>query len=89
MNLPGLNFQLGEDVDTLRNVVREFAQAEIVPSAAAEGKNNQLSMGLCQTTGALGVPGQVNGDAKLYEIRAGTSEIQRMLIGPELFAETV
>jgi isovaleryl-CoA dehydrogenase len=27
-------------------------------------------------------------DAKLYEIGAGTSEIRRMLIGRELFAET-
>ena len=28
-------------------------------------------------------------DAKLYEIGAGTSEIRRMLIGRELFAETM
>jgi isovaleryl-CoA dehydrogenase len=28
-------------------------------------------------------------DAKLYEIGAGTNEIRRMLIGRELFAETV
>jgi isovaleryl-CoA dehydrogenase len=27
-------------------------------------------------------------DAKLYEIGAGTSEIRRMLIGRELYAET-
>jgi isovaleryl-CoA dehydrogenase len=27
-------------------------------------------------------------DAKLYEIGAGTSEVRRMLIGRELFAET-
>jgi alkylation response protein AidB-like acyl-CoA dehydrogenase len=27
-------------------------------------------------------------DAKLYEIGAGTSEIRRMLIGRELFADT-
>jgi isovaleryl-CoA dehydrogenase len=27
-------------------------------------------------------------DAKLYEIGAGTSEIRRMLIGRELFAES-
>ena len=29
MNLPGLNFQLGEDIDALRSAVYEFAQAEI------------------------------------------------------------
>ncbi|MBA4095060.1 MAG: acyl-CoA dehydrogenase, partial [Candidatus Accumulibacter sp.] len=28
-------------------------------------------------------------DAKLYEIGAGTSEIRRMLIGRELFGETM
>ena len=33
-------------------------------------------------------PGRLWRDAKLYEIGAGTSEIRRMLIGRELFAET-
>ena len=33
-NLPGLNFQLGEDIDALRDAVRDFAQAEIAPRAA-------------------------------------------------------
>ena len=31
MNMPGLNFQLGEDIDALRDAVRDFAQAEIAP----------------------------------------------------------
>ena len=29
MNLPGLDFQLGADVDALRDAVRDFAQTEI------------------------------------------------------------
>ena len=33
-NLPGLNFQLGEDIDALRDAVHAFAQAEIAPRAA-------------------------------------------------------
>ena len=33
--------------------------------------------------------GRLLRDAKLYEIGAGTSEIRRMLIGRELFAETM
>ena len=53
-------------------------------------------MGL-QAIQALGGNGYINDyptgrllrDAKLYEIGAGTSEIRRMLIGRELFAETV
>ena len=32
--------------------------------------------------------GRLLRDAKLYEIGAGTSEIRRMLVGRELFAET-
>ena len=32
-NLPGLNFQLGDEVDSLRDAVRDFAQAEIAPRA--------------------------------------------------------
>ncbi len=29
MSLPGLNFQLGEDIGALRDAVRTFAEAEI------------------------------------------------------------
>ena len=29
MNLPGLNFQLGEDIDALRDAVRDFAAAAL------------------------------------------------------------
>ena len=62
MNLPGLNFQLGEDVDALRDAVREFAQAEIAPRAAAVDKNDQFPMDLWQKMGALGVLGITVGE---------------------------
>ncbi len=56
---------------------------------------NATQMAL-QAIQALGGNGYINDyptgrllrDAKLYEIGAGTSEIRRMLIGRELFAET-
>lgn len=53
----------------------------------------QMALQAIQTLGGNGyinenATGRLLRDAKLYEIGAGTSEIRRMLIGRELFAET-
>ena len=57
MNLPGLNFQLGEDIDALRDAVRDFAQAEIAPLAAQADRSDQFPMHLWRKMGELGVMG--------------------------------
>jgi isovaleryl-CoA dehydrogenase len=57
-------------------------------------KATQMALQAIQTLGGNGYTnefptGRLLRDAKLYEIGAGTSEIRRMLIGRELFKETL
>lgn len=57
VSLPGLNFQLGEDIDALRDAVRSFAQDQIAPRAAEIDKSDQFPMDLWPKMGELGVLG--------------------------------
>ncbi len=57
MNLPGLNFMLGDDIDALRDAVRDFAQAEIAPLAAQADRDDQFPMPLWRKMGELGILG--------------------------------
>ena len=57
MSLPGLNFQLGEDIDALRDVGQQFAAKEIAPRAAEIDSSDEFPMDLWQKMGEIGLHG--------------------------------
>ena len=52
-----MNFNLGEDIDALRETVRKFAQDEIAPKSDEIDKSNDFPMELWQAMGKLGLHG--------------------------------
>lgn len=57
MHYPSLNFDLGEDIDLLRDSVSSFARAEIAPLAAEIDRNNEFPPHLWRQLGELGLLG--------------------------------
>ncbi|WP_423906895.1 isovaleryl-CoA dehydrogenase [Candidatus Spongiihabitans sp.] len=57
MNLPALNFHLGQEIDLLVDTVSTFAQQEIAPLAAEIDKTNEFPAPLWRKLGDLGLLG--------------------------------
>jgi len=55
--LPGLDFDLGDDVNMLRETVSSFAQDKIAPQAAEIDRSNRFPRELWPQLGALGLHG--------------------------------
>jgi isovaleryl-CoA dehydrogenase len=57
MPLPGLNHQLGEDIDALRDTVATFVAREVTPRAAAVDRDDAFPMDLWRKFGDMGLLG--------------------------------
>jgi isovaleryl-CoA dehydrogenase len=62
IDFPSLPFDLGEDVDMLRDTVRDFAASEIAPRAAGIDSANQFPADLWRKFGSLGLLGITVGE---------------------------
>jgi len=63
INLPGLQFDLGEDIAMLRESLQAFVAAEITPRAAEIDRTDQFPMDLWRKLGDLGVHGMTVSEA--------------------------
>lgn len=57
MQIPSLDFMLGEDIETMRDAVRTFAEAEIAPRAAEIDRVNEFPADLWKKFGDMGLLG--------------------------------
>ncbi|MEO6270724.1 MAG: isovaleryl-CoA dehydrogenase [Lautropia sp.] len=56
-NIPGIQFDLGEDIALLREALQQFVASEITPRAAEIDRSDQFPMDLWRKLGELGVHG--------------------------------
>ena len=62
MNIPSLDFGLGEDINLLRDAVKAFADAEIAPRAAEIDRANEFPADLWRKFGDMGLLGMTAGE---------------------------
>jgi len=62
VNIPSLDFGLGDDINLLRDAVKAFADAEIAPRAAEIDRVNEFPADLWKKLGAMGLLGMTAGE---------------------------
>jgi len=62
VNIPSLDFGLGEDINLLRDAVKAFADAEIAPRAAEVDRVNEFPVDLWKKFGDMGLLGMTAGE---------------------------
>jgi hypothetical protein len=62
MNIPSLDFALGEDINLLREAVQAFAAVEIAPRAAEIDRVNEFPADLWKKFGDMGLLGMTAGE---------------------------
>lgn len=62
MQIPSLDFALGETIDMLRDAVRDFAENEIAPRAAEIDRANEFPADLWKKFGDMGLLGMTAGE---------------------------
>ncbi|KAB8041153.1 isovaleryl-CoA dehydrogenase [Janthinobacterium aquaticum] len=62
LHLPGLTFDHGEDIASLRAAIQQFAAAEIAPRAAEIDRSDQFPMDLWRKMGDMGLLGITVGE---------------------------
>src|SRR5471032_3218271 len=62
LHLPGLTFDHGEDIASLREAIQQFAAAEIAPRAAEIDRTDQFPMDLWRKMGDMGLLGITVGE---------------------------
>ncbi|MGH1372151.1 MAG: isovaleryl-CoA dehydrogenase [Cellvibrionaceae bacterium] len=57
VSYPSLNFDLGQDIDMLRDAVKQFCDAELAPRAEEIDRNNEFPMDMWRKFGDMGLLG--------------------------------
>ena len=84
---PTLNFDLGEEIDMLRETVHAFAQAELAPRAAEIDASNEFPMDMWKKLGDLGLLGITVKGERRFKVEQSTLRKDKLTMGKICFID--